>query len=114
MNCAVCNVNPQACHHNPWKPVRFIKHEPEDKRTEFEFADDVVELHVWYVDGKLHREGGLPAFIACDGSQTWFRNGVAVRSIEPGHGGKLEVVYYTDGKEVARRPMSCLVKAVRK
>lgn len=33
----------------------------------------------WYLDGKLHREGDLPAWIDADGDQWWFQNGLRHR-----------------------------------
>ena len=33
----------------------------------------------WYIMGKLHRSGGLPAVELADGTMKWFENGVFVR-----------------------------------
>jgi len=33
----------------------------------------------WFIHGKLHREGGLPALINPDGSKSWYEHGLLHR-----------------------------------
>ena len=42
----------------------------------------------WYMNGKLHREGGLPAVEWSDGQKEWYRNGRRL-SRKPSCGGKI-------------------------
>ncbi len=31
--------------------------------------------YIKYQNGKLHRDNDLPAFIGCNGTQIWYKNG---------------------------------------
>lgn len=38
-------------------------------------TEDGSETKAWYVNGKLHREGDLPAVVYLNGTKLWYNNG---------------------------------------
>ena len=36
---------------------------------------EIIKVKKWFKDGKLHRDGDLPAVITSDGTRIWYRHG---------------------------------------
>jgi ribosomal protein L25 (general stress protein Ctc) len=55
-------------------------------------AEITCENQYWYKEGKIHREGDLPALIYSDGTQKWYKEGILHRD------GDLPAVIYCENQ----------------
>ena len=66
----------------------------------------------WYVNGELHRDGGLPAVERANGSKSWYVNGKQVA--EPAARASGLPQWFVDGEAqglIDRRTLSLLIDA---
>lgn len=83
----------------------FIYTESENKYHSFDDRPAVIynngSSRYWYRNGKLHRDGDMPAIIISDDTQYWYKNGLLHRHGKPaivesdGH-----AVWYQDGIKI--------------
>ena len=67
----------------------------------------------WYKEGELHRDGDLPAVIQADGRQYWFRDGERQYWYEEGKRQTWESVLYRYGRRCLTFLKICLANKVR-
>jgi hypothetical protein len=48
-------------------------------KTRFQFEIDEENNRLWFKNGEIHRDRGLPAIIWHSGYMTWYRNGKYLR-----------------------------------
>ena len=59
--------------------------------TTYEVKEDTSRKKEWYRNGKLHRDGDLPAIVWKNGGKEWYKNGKYHRD------GDLPAIEYADG-----------------